>query len=172
MDEGGLATYIEPIARAQTGQLSVTQVWGDMVDGMPQGEPHEGDLGLDHTQTWARTYWGGAMFCLVADVSIRRQTGNTKGLQDALRAIVDAGGTIDKTWPLLHTLALGDHATGTTVLTDLYKKWSSTPSQVDLNALWNQLGVHSSGKHIEFDSTAPLAQIREAITAPKPYRSK
>src|SRR5882762_1610445 len=39
--EEGLATYIEPIARTQTGQLSATQVWGDMVQGMPQGEPHE-----------------------------------------------------------------------------------------------------------------------------------
>jgi len=30
--------------------------------------------------------------CLVADVEIRKQTGNRKGLQDALRAIVAAGG--------------------------------------------------------------------------------
>jgi hypothetical protein len=35
------------------------------------------------------------MFCLVADVEIRRATGNRKGLQDALRAIVAAGATIN-----------------------------------------------------------------------------
>ena len=36
------------------------------------------------THTWGRTYWGGAQFCLLADVTIREQTHNRKGLQDAL----------------------------------------------------------------------------------------
>jgi hypothetical protein len=41
-----------------------------MVSGMPQGEPQRGDRGLDGTHTWGRTYWGGAMFCLLTDVEI------------------------------------------------------------------------------------------------------
>ncbi len=88
--EEGLATYIEPIARVQAGELQATQVWRDMVDGMPKGEPGPGDQGMNRTHTWGRTYWGGALFCLVADVAIRKQTKNKKGLQDALRAIVAA----------------------------------------------------------------------------------
>ncbi len=83
--EEGIATYVEPIARAQANQLPVEQVWAGMVRGMPQGEPRPGDKGLERTQTWGRTYWGGAMFCLVADVQIRKATGNRKGLQDAFR---------------------------------------------------------------------------------------
>jgi hypothetical protein len=43
--------------------------------------------------------WG-ALFCLLADVEIRTRTGNAKGLQDALRAINRAGGTIEADWPL------------------------------------------------------------------------
>ena len=58
-----------------------------MVDGMPQGLPAAGDQGLDNTHIWGRTYRGGAMFCLLADIEIRKQTGNAKGLLDALRAI-------------------------------------------------------------------------------------
>ena len=42
-----------------------------------------GGFGLDNTHTWGRTYWGGAMFCLLADVEIRRRTHNRRGLQDA-----------------------------------------------------------------------------------------
>ena len=76
--EEGLATYVEPIARVETGELKPQQIWHDMVRDMHKGEPAEGDQGLDHTHTWGRTYWGGAMFCLVADVEIRRQTGNKK----------------------------------------------------------------------------------------------
>jgi hypothetical protein len=163
--EEGLATYIEPIARVQAGELSATQVWRDMIDGMPKGEPAPGDRGMDQTHTWGRTYWGGALFCLVADVNIRKQTQNRKGLQDALREIVAAGGTIDHDWPLMQALEVGNKATGTTVLTDQYKQWSQSPMPVDLARLWNDLGVRAAGKSVEFDSHAPLAHVREAIMA-------
>jgi hypothetical protein len=166
--EEGLATYIEPIARVQAGELSAKQVWRDMMEGMPKGEPAPGDQGMDRTHTWGRTYWGGALFCLLADVNIRKQSHSRKGLQDALRAIVAAGGTIDHEWPLIKALEVGDKATGTTVLTDQYKQWSESPSPVDLPALWKDLGV-SNGKDrnagAELDPHAPLAQIRDAIMA-------
>ena len=70
--EEGIATYVEPIARAQIGDLTPERIWTDMVRGMPQGEPQLFDKGLDHTHTWGRTYWGGALFCLLADVRIRQ----------------------------------------------------------------------------------------------------
>ena len=43
-----------------------------MVRDMPKGLPQAGDEGLDNTDTWGRKYWGGAMFCLFADVEIRK----------------------------------------------------------------------------------------------------
>jgi hypothetical protein len=161
--EEGLATYIEPIARVQAGELSASRVWRDMIDGMPKGEPAPGDRGMDQTHTWGRTYWGGALFCLVADVNIRKQTQNRKGLRDALRAIVAAGGTIDHDWPLMTALEVGDRATGTTVLTDQYKQWSTSPMPVDLTKLWSDLGVSAGGNGVQLNPHAPLAQIRDAI---------
>jgi hypothetical protein len=52
--EEGIATSVEPITRAQVGQLSSERVcvWGDMVTGLPHGMPGPGDHGLDHTPTW------------------------------------------------------------------------------------------------------------------------
>jgi len=161
--EEGLATYIEPIARAGTGRLAAAKVWGEFLHEMKHGEPESGDRGLNETHTWGRTYWGGALFCMVADVTIRRQTGNRKGLQDALRAIVASGGGIDKDWSLPRTLSIGDRATGTTVLTDMYAKWSEAPVQVDLPALWKDLGVSEDKDGIKLDPGAPLAAIRDAI---------
>ncbi len=120
--------------------------------------------GIDRTHTWGRTYWGGALFCFVADVEIRRQTGNRKGLQDALRAVVAAGGTIDHDWPLDRALAIGDRATGTHVLTEMYAQWKDTPVHVDLPKLWSELGIHSvPDGGIEFLPNAPLANIRDSI---------
>jgi hypothetical protein len=164
--EEGQATYIEPVARVMTGELDAHGIWSDMMRDMPKGEPQTGDEGLDHTHTWGRTYWGGALFCLVADVEIRRATQNRKGLQDALRAVLAEGGTIDKDWPLPQALAIGDRATGTHVLTHMYAEWKDKPVPVDLPKLWQELGVRSvAGGHVEFVADAPLAKVREAITA-------
>ncbi len=164
--EEGLATYIEPIARVQAGEMPAKQIWRDMLDGMPKGEPQAGDEGMDRTHTWGRTYWGGALFCLVADVQIRVVTHNRKGLEDALRGIVTAGGTIDHDWPISRALTVGDAATGTHALAEQYRSWSTSPARVDLDKLWEQLGVHRSGTEIEFSASAPYAKIRDAITTP------
>ena len=74
--EEGIAVYVEPIARIQAKQMSTEQMWADLVRDMPKGQPQAGDRGLDHTHSWGRTYWGGALFCFVADVEIRKQTHN------------------------------------------------------------------------------------------------
>ena len=165
--EEGLATYIEPIARVQAGELTAKAIWSDMLDGMRKGEPDLGDRGLDNTHTWGRTYWGGALFCLDADVRIRIATGNRRGLQDALRAIVADGGTIDHEWPLKRALEIGDKATNTDILTSMYSTWGTSPMPVDLEKLWEQLGIHRKGADIEFSASAPYAKIREAITTAK-----
>ena len=162
--EEGSATYVEPIARARAGDLTPEKVWGDLVDGLPQGLPQPGDRGLDFTPTWGRTYWGGALFCLLADIEIRKRTGNKKGLEDALRAILKAGGTIESDWPLTRTLEIGDRATGVPVLRELYDKMKAAPAPVDLSALWKELGVERRNGKIEFNDGAPLAAIRKAIT--------
>jgi len=162
--EEGSATYVEPIARARAGDLTPEKVWGDLVDGLPKGLPQSGDRGLDFTPTWGRTYWGGALFCLLADIEIHKRTGNKKGLEDALRAILKAGGTIESDWPLTRAMEIGDRATGVPVLRELYEKMKAAPAPVDLSALWKELGVGRSGGGIRFDNSAPLAPIREAIT--------
>jgi len=162
--EEGIATYVEPIARIQAGNLKAEQMWFDLVRDMPQGLPRAGDRGLDHTRTWGRTYWGGALFCLLADVEIRRQTNNAKGLEQALRGILDAGGDIRMEWNLDDALRIGDRTVGVDVLEPLYAKMKDKPAPVDLASLWMQLGVQSDGAGVRFDDNATLAAVRRAIT--------
>lgn len=160
----GLATYVEPIARARVGDLAAREVWAELAQQLPQGQPRRGDRGLDHTPTWGRVYWGGALYFFVADVRIRQRTENRFGLQDALRAIVDAGGTLDRRWSLRETLRVGDEAVGEPVLTDLYERMDDQPMTVDLDALWAKLGIQRSLIRTELDDDAPLAHVRRAIT--------
>lgn len=160
--EEGLATYVEPIARVRAGALDEAKMWTDMIEGMPHGLPEEDDAGLDHTPTWGRTYWGGALFCLLADVEIREKSGGEKSLDDALRAIVRAG-NIAVRWPLARVLAVGDEATGLSVLRDLHAAMGAAPVPVDLPALWKKLGVTRNGATVVLDDAAPLAAIRRAM---------
>jgi hypothetical protein len=134
---------------------------------MPNGLPRPKDRGLDYTSSWARTYWGGALFCLIADIEIRKRSDNHFGLQDALRAILEDGGTLDQRWQLREALRSGDRATGVAVLSELYEQWGETPMQVDLQALWHDLGVERNGSRASLNDKAPLAAIRRAITDQK-----
>jgi len=163
--EEGISTYVEPVARARTGGMQVSEVWQTFVRDMPKGEPESGDRGLDNTHTWGRTYWGGAIFCLLADVQIRERTNNHKGLEDALRGI-NRGGNINEDWDIGKALAMGDKATGTTVLRDLYHQMRDKPAPVDLDQLWKKLGIAMKDGAVAFDDKAPEANIRNAITAP------
>jgi len=163
--EEGIASYVEPIARAQVGDLSPGIVWRELVDGLPKGLPAPSDRGLDNTHTWGRTYWGGALFCLMADVEIHRRTNNRYGLQDALRGIVRAGGNMEHDWPIARALKAGDDAVGVPVLTELYDRMKATPITPDLSAMWRDLGVQSSGDSVVFEQNAPLASVVRSIMA-------
>jgi len=159
----GLAVYVEGVARAQAGNRNAAEVWADEARAMPRGLPQAGDGGLDHTHTWGRTYWGGALFCLLADVEIRRRTDNRVGLQTALRAVARASGGLVSDWPIERVLSVGDAAVGTHVLEELYARSKDAPLQSDLPALWRSLGIAPAGDSFELNDDAPLAKIRDAI---------
>jgi predicted metalloprotease with PDZ domain len=164
--EEGIATYVEPIARARAGALRAEEVWRSFIEGLPKGMPRPGDPGLDEARNWGSTYWGGACFCFLADLQIREKTGNRRSLDDALRGINAAGGSIAVRWPLRRALEEGDRATGTHVLRELYDKMGEAPMKVDLDELWRRLGVVPDGRDVRFDDRAPLAAVRRSITAP------
>ena len=159
----GLATYVEGVARVQAGNRSEVDMWTEEMRAMPRGLPEPGDDGLDHTHTWGRTYWGGAMFCLLADVEIRRRTKLRFGLQQALRAILRESGGLATDWPIERVLRTGDAAVGTKTLEDLYAHMKDTPVTPDLMTLWRELGVLPEGSSVRLTDDAPLAPVRRAI---------
>lgn len=162
--EEGIATYVEPLARARTKLIPVDEIWRWLLWGLPQGLEGVREQGLDRARGWNATYWGGALFCFLADVQIRQRTVNRKSLDDALRGIVRDGGSVTVSWPLARALEAGDRATGVSVLQDLYAKMRAGPVSVDLPGLFRQLGVSSSGGRVVYDDGAPLSAIRKGIT--------
>ena len=161
----GLATYVEGVARAQYGNRDIADVWAEDRHSMPMGLPRAGEGGMDQSPTWGRTYWGGALFCLQADVAIREQTANRVGLQTALRAILEKTGGYANDADIAEVMRIGDAATGTHVMQGLYNQSRTTAQSPNLDLLWTLLGVPNDPKTQPFDDRAPLAAIRIAITA-------
>lgn len=160
----GLAVYVESIARIQVGHVDAASAWRDFMVQMPRGLPKQGE-GLAQSRDHGRVYWGGALFCLVADIRIRKETGNKAGLQTALRGI---NATMDfrQEMDVVPVLVEGDKSTGTKVLQSLYDEMAMAGGAPDMAVMWSELGVVANGKRVDFDDAAPLAEIRRAINAP------
>jgi hypothetical protein len=160
----GLATYQEPIARARAGLIDEPALWGSFLRGMPQGLPHATDGGLEGSASWGRTYWGGALFCLLVDVQIRTRTNNRLSLDDVARSILRGGGDTSVRWSVQDTLAAGDRALDRPTLSELHAEHAARPVSVDVEALFRRLGVRRDGAQVSFDETAELAAVRRAIS--------
>jgi hypothetical protein len=161
--EEGFSTYFEPIARARVGDLATARHWRELFSGLPQGLPDATSGGLEETPTWGATYWGGALFWFLADLEIREQTQNRHSADDAVRAILAAGGDGAEHWSIDRVLQVGDEATGTRVLHSVYQRLGRSHFTVDLRALAERLGVAGD----QLDDRAPLAAVRRAITDPR-----
>jgi len=160
--EEGIATYVEPIARAMTGIISVESVWFDLVNKTPDAFANT-ESGLDGVRDFRRIYWGGALFCLLADIEIRRTTGNNHSLQEALQAIMKQEGTMNNDRDILTVLRCGDKKVCGNILEKLYGKMGKEAFKPNLTKLWQDLGIERVGETVRFRDDAPLATIRKSI---------
>jgi hypothetical protein len=159
----GLATYQGPIARARAGLIDERELWRSFLDGMSKGLANDTDGGLDGSTRWGRTYWGGALFCLLLDVELRAHSDNHLSLDVAARAILRAGGDTSVRWSVARTLAAGDAVLDRPALRELYAEHSTRAVRVDLPALFRRLGVRRDGARVMLDDRAELAHVRRAI---------
>ena len=160
--EEGLATYVEPLVRARAGLAPPDDIWKWLALGAA-ARPAGIDAGRARRRAvgWAATYWGGALFCFVADVAIRQKTGGKKSLDDALRGIVRAGGNVTVSWTLEKALDTGDAAIGVPVLRELYATMASkAPTRRSRRRLPLPRRVRGSKDGVTYDDTAPLASVR------------
>ena len=118
---------------------------------------------IGHTSSWANNYWGGALFCLIADIEIRKRTSNRLGLRNAMRGVLAAGGNHEVAWPIERVLSVADAATEVDVLKRLHDEvaqircaWILT----DMERIW--FGKRRRWTDF-FHDKAALAAIRDAV---------
>lgn len=162
----GSATYLEPIARAQAGNIPVADVWSQLLAGTPKGLAGAAPGGFDGTQLWGQLYWGGALFWLMAEIAVFEQSRGRHLLRDAVRAMASQSGGNNAMWAPEQMMQVGDQAVGVTVLGPLYKRFAEQGAAgVDLPALFERLGVAASASGgVMVDDRAPLAHLRVRMT--------
>ncbi len=164
--EEGLATYYEPILRERAGWIRETDLWKHFVEEMPRGiRRPSSPANIEERDDIDSTYWGGALFALMADVGILQETHGGRSLDDALRAVLARQGDATHEARVQDFLRTGDEATSTHVLDGLYSQLALRGGAVDLDALWRSLGVERMGEggEIRLRDDAPLASVRRAI---------
>ncbi len=167
--EEGLATYYEPILRERAGWMTEAELWSHFSREMPRGLRGASDPpALEDRDDIDSTYWGGALFALLADVRIRRRTGNARSLDDVMRAVLATEGNATQTATVADFLRVGDDASGTHELTAVYASWAQRGENVDLDSLWRELGVggpQTGRVDVDLRPDAPLAAVRQAIAS-------
>jgi hypothetical protein len=165
--EEGLATYYEPILRERAGWMSEEDLWRHFARQMPRGQRQEGEpASLEERDDIDSTYWGGALFALLADVRIREATHGERSLDDVLRAALAVLGDATHEAQLTDFVRVGDAATGTHVLAGLVAHFALGGERVDLDGLWRELGVEPApGGGVRLREDASEVALRRAIAA-------
>jgi hypothetical protein len=157
----GAATYVEPIIRARAGWKTEEEVWREWIDNMPRGVAAF-TSGLE-TATGQQNYWAGALFMLMADIAMRRETNGASGLEDCLVGALQAGFDAARRTGLEDYAEACERTTGTVGLRHLLQRHVTRGEPVDLAALWRDLGLSLRGERLVLDDRAPLAQWRRQI---------
>ena len=164
----GLATYYEPILRARAGWTSEVDVFRQFARNMPRGAG--GAAGTARTLPLAQRedtdsiYWGGALFCLVADVRIREETRGRRSLDDVVRASLARGGDATRVWTVAEVVRLADQITGTSVVSEMVDHYVKHGDRIDLEGLLFSLGVEKDeAGTVALEDGRPLAWVRRDI---------
>jgi hypothetical protein len=178
--EEGLATYYEPILRERAHWMSEADLWKHFVDEMPRGLRKAGaPPKIEERDTIDSTYWGGALFALLADVRILQETRGGRSLDDGLRAALAREGDATHEARVKDFLQTCDEASGTQAVARVYADFAVQGGPVDLDGLWRSLGVEDQGgpgaagkasaPSVRLRDDAPLAWVRHAIATGARY---
>lgn len=162
----GLATYFEPILRVRAGFSTERELWAELARDLPLGLPALTQVGLERGRDYTDIYWGGALFCFIADVELRRRSAGVTGLEDGVRAVFAEGGVAWEVWSLQETFEIAERAVGHRFLQELAARHAAGPAAFDLEGLLRDLGVIRGEAGIELRDDAPLAAVRRAIVTP------
>lgn len=163
LDEG-IATYLEPLLRFRAGWIPEEELWFELAQGLPRGRAGLEERSLQHARGINDVYWGGALFCFLADLATRRASSGQRGLEDGLRALLEEGILITgRRYSLAELIAVMDRGIGSAVLTTLKARHVDSSGPVPFDALLEELGVEFDGDSVVLRNDRPLSKMRQHL---------
>ncbi len=148
----GLATYYQNVLRARAGLLTPAQAWGELADGFARGASTQSTDTLEdaaarmhHTHAFQRIYWAGAAFWLTVDNDLRRDSGDTIGLDTVLGRFGACCLPAYREWQPEDFVARLDALAGTSLIAKRYREFAAQRVFPDWTGVLSELGVDRDG---------------------------
>jgi hypothetical protein len=171
----GLASYMQNILRARSGMQSQKTAWRKIYEGFQRGlDEHRNDP-ITLTQASRRKYgrgrssimrvhWGGVAFYLNADIELRRQSGGRQSLATVLKKMRDCCLVRNQKMNGGKLVRLYDELSGTTVFTDLYKKYTTQTSFPEFRTALSALGISVVNDKVVLGGNSDQVALRDSIS--------
>jgi len=117
-------------------------------------------------RAYERVYWAGAAIALEADLELRRRSGGSRSLDDALSALRTCCADDPRAWTAAEMVARIDQAAGAPALGDAVARHLHSAEFPPARALLTRLGVTADDRDARLDDTAPDAALRRALLEP------
>jgi hypothetical protein len=166
----GLATWYQNALRARAGAISEEQAWESLLAGFDRGRQSltgrtllEDGRGMHETGAYQRVYWAGTALVLLADVTLRQESGGEASLDKALFALAEGGIETERGYEAVELCSLLDEASGSDVFTRVLGAGRAERGFPDVESALTSLGVSRREGRVVLDDKAPLASVRRAL---------
>jgi predicted metalloprotease with PDZ domain len=167
----GVATYYQEVLRVRQGLQSEADAWRHVLEGFERGRRvgtdrtlAEESADMMETRSFRRVYWSGTAFALELDTALRQETGGRHSLDTAVADLNETPFDVASLWTAERFCRRVDRATGTTVASELGRRYARLRTFPDVRLLLERLGVSkASNGQVSLSRSAPLASVRERI---------
>jgi len=166
----GFAQYYQNVLLARSGTYDDLKAWQKIYEGLERGRQSRPELSPNEAAAgrmrggWMKVYWSGAAIALMADVSLREQSGGEETLDLVLDKLQACCLPSDRVWSGPELFAKLDSLTDYPVFMKLYRRYADTAGFPDVQPLFERLGLSVSNGKARLRRHAELANIRLSIT--------
>ena len=168
----GLASYLQYVLMAQSGEISPELAWENLLAGFNRGLNGTKRLRGERLVETAerrrrggrtmRYYWSGAVYFFTADVRLRQTTNGRVGLPEVLSQLNQCCIKSRYEWSGIRLAEKMDEISASSVFSELYNEFAYSKSFPEFEPIFQQLGMKISDDEVALQAEGDH-EIRDSI---------